>query len=202
MYPQSTTSAHVCSVDGCERPVLARSLCAKHYKIVWRRDGPNKPNVRGTPAEKLRAHTTQLGPDECWPFAGYTDKDGYGRIPVSDHSRVHYLRATHVAYELHTGAPVPDSMLIMHTCDNPPCVNPNHLRLGTVLENNRDRAEKDRSCQGERHTQTQLTEELVREIRRMYATGAYSQQKIANQFGISQATVGRIVRRIWWKHVS
>lgn len=81
-------------------------------------------------------------PGECWPWTGRHDKDGYGG--VGRHmDGVRYQRAHRLAYRLHYGSD-PGALLVLHTCDNPPCCNPTHLRLGTVEDNNADMLAKGR----------------------------------------------------------
>lgn len=78
----------------------------------------------------------RLGPDECWPFTGPCDGDGYGVITGEEGRR--QLRASRVAYELQVG-PIPAGKCVMHSCDNPPCCNARHLSVGTKADNNHDR---------------------------------------------------------------
>jgi hypothetical protein len=80
-------------------------------------------------------------PNGCWEFSGNRHVQGYGVIRHEGRSR----RAHRVAYELAHG-PIPERMVVMHSCDNPPCINPEHLSVGTVAENNRDRQNKGRSA--------------------------------------------------------
>jgi hypothetical protein len=81
-------------------------------------------------------------PDECWEWLASTDKDGYGRLGIGQpHWRM--LRANRIAYILANGY-VPDELWVLHKCDNPLCVNPNHLFVGTATDNNRDTVAKGR----------------------------------------------------------
>lgn len=86
------------------------------------------------------------GPDACWPWTGARLK-GYGQFRRDGNRRV----ATRLAWEYVTGSPLPDGMLIMHTCDNPPCTNPAHLRPGTNADNIADMWAKGRGSCGEKH---------------------------------------------------
>lgn len=94
-------------------------------------------------------------------------------------------------------------MQALHSCDNPPCVNPHHLRWGTNRENALDRAERGPSVgrKGEAHSQVRLTEQDVREIRRRYTAGGVTMRRLADEFGIHNTTVFGIVHRRIWSHV-
>lgn len=83
-------------------------------------------------------------PEACWEWTAGTDRDGYGKfaIGLGGHEQIH-TRAHRFAYESFVG-PIPDGYVVMHTCDNPPCVNPAHLRIGTPLDNNDDKVAKGR----------------------------------------------------------
>lgn len=85
----------------------------------------------------------EAGPDECWLWTASTDKNGYGRFqePTPDGQR--HIRAHRWAY-LHFVGPIPDGLVVMHRCDNPPCVNPAHLTIGTLIDNNADKVAKGR----------------------------------------------------------
>lgn len=96
--------------------------------------------------DRFWAKVDRQGPDDCWLFTGARDGDGYGLI-TSEEGRDHQLRAPRVSYEIANG-PIPAGRMVMHRCDNPPCVNPGHLRVGTTLENNRDKAAKGRAWRG------------------------------------------------------
>lgn len=87
-------------------------------------------------------------------------------------------------------------------CDNPSCWNPDHLFTGTLLENAQDRNSKGRQAKGERNGASKLTEAQVRAIRRMYATGNYTQQELGAIFALTQQPVSAIVLRRTWKHLS
>ncbi len=90
----------------------------------------------------------------------------------------------------------------MVQCDNPTCVNPDHLFLGTYLDNIKDRDSKGRGVRGEGHPKTCLTNEQVLAIRKSF-TGSYrgEQAQIARDFGVTSTMVHGIVRRKWWTHI-
>ncbi len=90
--------------------------------------------------DRYWAKVDKRGPDECWPWTGATDGRRYGIISQNGRNR----KATHVAVEFATGEPFPAKKMACHTCDNPPCVNPAHLFVGTMQDNMRDAFAKGR----------------------------------------------------------
>lgn len=103
---------------------------------------------RPSTEEKFWSRVDKRGPDECWPWTGGRNTDGYGKAPRATGSRPigrGYTAAHRVSWAIHFG-PVPDGLWVLHHCDNPPCVNPAHLWLGTNLDNIRDRDAKGRSA--------------------------------------------------------
>lgn len=137
---------------------------------------------------------------DCWPWRGGRDEDGYGQFSVNGRN----VRAHRFSYELVVG-PVPDGFQVCHRCDNPPCVRPSDLFLGTNAENLADMASKGRARVGDRrrtgaaNPRAKLTEEQVREIRLRYAAGGVSQDALAAGYGVSQVAVSHIVRGLTWK---
>jgi hypothetical protein len=141
--------------------------------------------------------------DGCWLWNGTIDKDGYGYICEggSASKGAKYKRCHRVSWELAYG-PVPKGQNVLHTCDNPACVNPEHLFLGTHKANAEDRNAKGRHAHGERHGNSKLNEEKVREIRRRYAVEAVSQMDLAHAYGVNQTIISDVLRRVSWKHVT
>ena len=88
--------------------------------------------------KRFTSHVDKSG--DCWLWQPGKDKDGYGKIKVAGK----HLRAHRLSYELYVG-PIPESVMVLHRCDVPGCVNPDHLWLGTALDNNRDRDQKGRN---------------------------------------------------------
>lgn len=110
--------------------------------------------------------------------------------------------ARRVAYMLSFGD-IPRGQCVLHRCDNPACINPVHLFLGTLADNNADRKRKGRnSCRvGEKNTCVKLSPEAIQVIREAYRTGR-SQRSIGEDFGICQQQVSAIVNRKQWSHVA
>lgn len=135
--------------------------------------------------------------DGCWEWTG-SRRNGYGRIGIRD-PKPRLLSVHRLSYEMHFG-PIPDGMHVCHHCDNPSCVRPDHLFLGTHSDNMRDKVAKGRDGghrykAGEKHRMAKLTREQVDEIRA--ADGP--QHKIAARYGISQGHVSAIRSGVHWR---
>lgn len=133
--------------------------------------------------------------DGCWPWMGSRSPKGYGQFMWPDRKP---RRAPRVMWWLVFGA-IPDGMFVLHRCDNPCCVNPTHLFLGTMKDNTRDMVLKGRArgARGEKHRNAHLTADDVREIRS--ATGPH--REMAERFNISEPHVSNIRARKKWKHL-
>ena len=143
--------------------------------------------------EKFMARVDVRGDDECWPWKGMTTDDGYGRFTQYSHR---YL-AHRVSYELHSG-PCPRTLCILHSCDNPACVNPKHLRLGTHQENMRERDEKGRQARGVRNGRAKLSVLSARACAALYEKG-WTLQAIGDLFCVHPNTVRDIIKGNHWK---
>ena len=148
--------------------------------------------------------------DTCWLWTGYKTSKGYGQFGVN----YCIVRAHRVAYELWVG-PIPSGLILRHKCDNPSCVNPDHLETGTHQDNANDRVERGRSAKGdksgarlhpekmprgENHHNSKLTYDDVVEIKVLLGFGV-TQEQIAEQFGVGDPTISKIKRGILWSHV-
>lgn len=102
--------------------------------------------MRGTAEQRFWAKVDVRGPDDCWPWLGCRDRDGYPKIKVDGT----YRRATHVALMI-DGRPRIGNLQALHSCDNPPCCNAKHLRWGTTVENMADKTARGRQARGATH---------------------------------------------------
>ena len=138
--------------------------------------------------DRLMKRTFTDAKTGCVVWTGTVGFGGHGQI----RSAKTKLLATHrVSWEHHNG-PIPEGMKLCHRCDNPPCINPEHLFLGTQADNIRDMIEKGRNRRGETHHNARLTDIKVGKIIRARGT----QREIAERFKISQQYVGMLKRGI------
>lgn len=160
-------------------------------------------NLRGIPTSARFWIQVDRAPQEedvkakgCWLWRGHLDSDGYGRLRVDGKST-----GAHVfSYELQFG-PLPEGMGALHTCDTRACVYPWHLYPGTVQDNADDMKERERSLKGERNHKAKLDAQAVLAIRAMYDAGEHNKSRIARQFNVTNALIGKIIRRELWKHI-
>ena len=136
----------------------------------------------------------------CWNWTASLDTSGYGRFKVRSHQSV---SAHRVAFVLANNEH-PKKMLVLHSCDNPKCVNPSHLRLGTAKDNSDDMYRRGRNVipdrSGANNGNSKLNEAQVKAIKGMIAEGV-SNVKIAPQFGVTHQLISKIKRGHIWSEV-
>jgi hypothetical protein len=142
-------------------------------------------------------------PDGCWRWTASGVRD-YGRI-LYDGKRV---LAHRLSWELRHG-PIPEGMEVCHNCpngDDPSCVNPDHLFLGTHAENMRDMVAKGRrrkvqGIRGEKSPVAKLTDAKASEALALYRTGGWSHSTLARRYGVSDGAIQQLVQRKTWRHL-
>lgn len=129
-------------------------------------------------------------PGSCWEWIGGRSVQGYGKWTFADRTVV----AHRFSWQIVNG-PIPKGAMILHSCDNPPCVNPSHLRLGSHRENMEDRQKRGRTA---RHGNPRLTWDKAEKIRALDAAGT-GRASIAKRFCVTEACVSMIVSGKRWK---
>lgn len=148
----------------------------------------------------------------CWLWLGGRNARSYGIFGFIKDGRQRSIAAHRFAYMDSVG-PVPDDLHVCHHCDNPPCVRPDHLFVGTRSDNMRDAQRKGRMrvaqlrvLKGRRHgighPHVKLTEQSVRDIRVEYAAGLGSMSDLSRIYGVDIAHIHRIIHRKVWRHVA
>lgn len=131
----------------------------------------------------------------CWLWLGRTDENGYGRTGSHVHQLAHRFSAALYRTDFNR------SYDVLHRCDNPRCVNPDHFFFGTQLDNIKDRVSKGRSAKGEAHGSAVLTEGIVREARLRYANGEKI-SPLAREYGLSHTCMRKAILGITWSHLT
>lgn len=155
-----------------------------------------------TPERQIRfwANVARRGAEACWPWRGSARTSmGYGSFFIGPKGAPRASRPAHVVAWVVTFGEPSDGMCVLHRCDNPRCVNPAHLFLGTPLDNVRDRQAKGRQARqrGSRCGTAKLKAAQVRAIRASRTT----QATLAARYGVSQALISKIRRRVVWAHL-
>lgn len=182
--------------------------CGKEFKPASKVKHFCSWKCRYDSAGRFWSHVDKSG--ECWLWTGYHISTGYGRLGVNGK-----VVATHrFSYELHNG-PIPDGLCVCHTCDNPSCVNPVHLFLGTQQENIADRNQKGRTAKGDRagprthperyirprgekNPRAKLDWPRVTAIRERYTAGNIHQRALAAEYGVSRTLIRLIIQgKVW-----
>jgi DNA-binding XRE family transcriptional regulator len=144
---------------------------------------------RQLPFDRFNARHMPEPNSGCWIWLGAVSHHGYGKINVDGRT----LRAHRYSWELANG-PIPDGMCVLHQCDNPLCVNPDHLFLGTSQDNMDDRDRKGRQARGEANGTAKLTAQQAQEIR----VSSLLQRELAAIYGVSRKTIINIQTGKGW----
>lgn len=190
----------ICSVEDCDSITHGRFFCFKHYKRFLKYGDVNfSQHVEGvgkTDEEKFWSRIDKTSsPNNCWVWQGAKGKHGgYGIVRFNGKARPAHKVAWFWTYQK-----MPN-LHLLHSCDNPPCCNPAHLREGTDADNMLDKVLRNRQRKGESIPSSILTEENVKEIRLLLSRGIKGSE-LSRRFGVSPATISGIKHEKKWKHV-
>lgn len=135
--------------------------------------------------------------DGCWLWTGNLNECGYGTIGSGKNGKT--ILSNRACWLIHKGK-IPDGLCVLHKCDNPACVNPDHLWIGTHAENMIDRQNKGRTPKGSLCGRVKLTEEIVLSIRKDHSLGM-TRLAVAKKYNTSRTSAFAIIHRLSWKHI-
>ena len=207
----------ICEVDGCNEPVYGKGkrgadisitkLCRRHYRWLKER-GTTSPsrNSHGSVEERFWRNVVRFNDENlCWIWKGAKVKKGYGIFTDASTTvniRGKTISAHRYSYQLHYGD-LQNGDFVLHSCDNPECTNPAHLRKGTQSENIKEAIAKRRKfvpvAKGEENPRSKLTEEQVRFIKSHPELG---HKYIGDMFGLSPNCIRGVRIGRTWTHIT
>lgn len=191
----------VCCIKGCDSPTIALGLCNRHWRRNKLYGSPMATKIHPAMFQGMEAidrfYSRINVTASCWLWKGGKDKSGYGSFfgAVGD---TKFERAHRFSYAYFKG-PIPKGMHVCHKCDIPGCVNPDHLFLGTAMDNIHDMMAKGRRVLvvGEEHHHTILTNDQVREI----MLDPRPHTVLAHEYGVNRHIISNIKLKRNWKHI-
>ncbi len=191
----------ICCIKECDKPVEALGLCVNHWRLNRKYGSPvatkmHSGSFRGKPADERFAMQVRAQASGCLHWVGGTDSDGYGAFQGEAAGQMH-SRAHRWSWAFHNNRAIPKGAHICHTCDNPRCVNPDHLVLGTALSNMQDKIAKGRQRvgQGERAGHAVLTEDQAKAI----LSDPRTYTELAAAYNVKPSTIGSLKQRHSWR---
>lgn len=190
----------ICSIEFCQNKSRANGMCNKHYLRLRKFGSTDDTSRTHAPLhERFLRHIDRT--DTCWVWTGNTSRNGYGSIQEGGRNSK-TVSAHRYSYEIHKGR-IPNGMVVMHACDNPSCVNPEHLSVGTPQENTQDMIRKGRKRTvaplGINNGKSKLNDDLVRYIRN---NREKSHASLARELGLSQNCIRGVRSGRTWGHVN
>lgn len=181
----------------CQRPFQSYPSMQPKHRFCSRRcketDQTGREMTKRPPLERLWEKIDRRGERDCWPWNGQRDTDGYG---IFSYRQIAW-KAHRAAYELIKRRKIPVGKIVRHSCDNPPCCNPEHLLVGTYADNNKDKCDRGRQrhLSGDSCPWKKVTSEDVKIIR----ASKEGLTRLAARFGISKSHAWSIRTRKCWK---
>jgi hypothetical protein len=189
----------ICSIADCKNVVLVKGVCNTHYiRIKKNKPVETKSCYELTPKERLLKFVKINEETNCWDWIGAKNRKGYGSLHFGGKTRI----AHRMSYELYVGE-IPSGLLVCHHCDQPECINPEHLFLGTDLDNSNDKFLKGRQrfLVGEDNVTSKLTTFEIVEIKNMLKEGI-GLTVIAKKYNTSRSNIDSIKKHKSWRHIN
>lgn len=180
MCAKCTAICAACGLEFITRPGRPAKFCSEPCRL---------PSLQSRILDRVQTE------GDCLVWTGWRDADGYGRLWASDD---HYARLHRTVLEWKIGRLLEEGECALHHCDNPPCVKPAHLFVGTVADNNSDKMSKLRYVKGNDHPRSKLTPEAVVEI----FTSKEPARVMAQRFSVSLALIHHVRSGRNWKHLT
>ena len=182
-----------CSIDGCEKKATGRGWCSMHYKRWQIYGDPHKvvnKRIHGMSLKERILDTIKIdAKSDCWNWQGSVSRVGRGRLKVNRKVTFAYR----ASYEAFIGE-IPKNMLVCHRCDNPLCVNPEHLFIGTSKDNTLDAVKKGRHPKHEFHNKAKLDKNKVADIRSKRLTA----KEYSDLYDVHWSTIYNVWRGNTW----
>lgn len=191
-----------CKVDGCGGKHKALGYCYKHYVRFKKYGSPDDRKWSQATLEiRFWNKVDKRSDDECWPWLGQLMQNGYGRISLGA-KKLGGDGAHRVSWKLFNNQEIPEKMVVMHSCDNPKCVNPKHLSIGTSKQNTQDMINKGRRVivapVGNENGKAILNAEKVKLIR----SSDESHAALARKLGVSPNCIRGVRIGRTWSHIN
>ena len=138
--------------------------------------------------------------NDCWEWTATKYRGGYGHFYMKINGKKTMYKAHRFSYEYFNKVDLKDGECVCHTCDNPSCVNPDHLFVGSAKDNNDDKIKKGRLGFGRKSGYSWLSLDIANKIRLIYSEGKYTMKQLGAMFNTSAAQVERIVNNKIWKN--
>jgi len=190
-----------CVIEECQGEVVGWGYCQKHYMRVKKYGSPHaKKNDHSTLEVRFWGFVTKKSETQCWEWEGQKLSNGYGRISLGA-KELGAEGAHRVSWKLANNKEIPQGWYVMHKCDNPSCVNPNHLTIGTAKENTQDMIRKGRKITvaplGEENGKSLLNAEKVLLIR----ASNLNHTALGRLLGVSPNCIRGVRTGRTWSHI-
>lgn len=188
----------ICTIENCIKRLIFGNVCEMHYRrFKTHGDYATTMLSRGTGETREARFWSRVSvtanPEKCWEWQGRCNANGYGQVGWKGKNQL----AHRIAYEMHNG--ITPSLCVLHSCDNRKCVNPNHLRQGTRLDNSQDAISRGRNARGETAGNSKLTLKNVLEIKQLHKEGT-KVADLAKRFNVVPNTIYCVTSGATWKH--